>query len=337
MFFIPVILDQLHRLWWPETASLWVVNGLASCAGSLFGNYPTDREICPRLNFRAWLAETSAAWGFQYAAWFVLIAAAIFMPGEWGGAMAAVIVLFLLLHFAVQFGLFLRYLRWTRFIHPPEIRLARLVENTSSRLGVKPGAAWQMAGVQAAAFAFPITGDLVFSTRLLEICTDEEVAAVCAHEMAHLTESRVVLAGRLVGSLVLFPLIFLNPLILRFGIFGLLMAYGGMLALGRLTRWISQRMEKRADRFAVASQLNEGAYARALEKIYRENLLPAVNTNNQQTHPHLYDRLLAAGITPAYPRPARARKLTWVGFVYAVTLGILIATVALRDAFDTVK
>lgn len=199
------------------------------------------------------------------------------------------------------------------------------------------GATWQMAGVQAVAFAFPTTNELVFSDRLLEICTDAEITTVCAHEMAHLTESKTVLTGRLLGSLILFPFIFINPLIHLYGIFGLFVAYVGMFALIRFTRWLSQRMEKRADQFAVSNQLNEGVYARALENIYRENSTPAVNINNKQTHPHLYDRMLATAITPDFPRPPKPQKLTWIGFIYAVAFGFLFVAVYLRGAFDTTK
>ena len=54
-------------------------------------------------------------------------------------------------------------------------------------------------------------------------------------------------------------------------------------------------MEKRADQLALNEQVQEGVYARALEKLYRENKIPAVNVNDKQTHPHLYDRMVAAG------------------------------------------
>ena len=259
------------------------------------------------------------------------------MPEEWGWEMAAVITVYLLIHFAIQFGFFLKYLRLVKFIRQPADRLIHIVEEASARLGVGARATWQMAGVQAAAFAFPTTNELVFSDRLLEICTDEEIAAVCAHEMSHLTEARSVLAGRLLGSLILFPFIFINPLIHLSGIFGLFVTYSGVFVLIRFTRWLSQRMEKRADQFAVSNQLNEGVYARALEKIYRENSIPAVNINNKQTHPHLYDRMVAAGITPDYPRPAKAQRLTWIGFIYAAAFGFLFVAVALRGVFDTTR
>jgi hypothetical protein len=85
-------------------------------------------------------------------------------------------------------------------------------------------------------------------------------------------------------------------------------------------------MEKRADAMAFQEQAKEGVYARALEQLYRANQMPAVNAKNKQTHPHLYDRLVAAGVAPDYPRPAKPRRMTWVGWVVALAcLVVLLA------------
>ena len=97
-----------------------------------------------------------------------------------------------------------------------------------------------------------------------------------------------------------------------------------MIVIAQFARWLSQRMERRADQLALTEQANEGVYACALEKLYQENQMPAVNVNNKQTHPHLYDRMLAAGITPDYPRPTKPKRLTWFGWLYALLFGLLI-------------
>ena len=78
------------------------------------------------------------------------------------------------------------------------------------------------------------------------------------------------------------------------------------------------------------TESDESVYAPALEKLYRENQLPAVNINDRQTHPHLYDRMLAAGISPDYPRPRRPKKMTTVGIAYVSGLGILLGILIVR-------
>jgi hypothetical protein len=66
---------------------------------------------------------------------------------------------------------------------------------------------------------------------------------------------------------------------------------------------LGRKMEKRADSQAAGWEPAAGVYARALEKIYQANLAPAVLRSKRAVHPDLYDRILAAGVTPDYPRP----------------------------------
>jgi hypothetical protein len=71
------------------------------------------------------------------------------------------------------------------------------------------------------------------------------------------------------------------------------------------------RMEQRADQVWREALADPGAYMRSLTKLHEANLLPAVMPGTQ-THPHLYDRLMAGGIQPDFPRPAaplRAKAL----------------------------
>jgi len=324
-FLIPVILNQAHWFFFPDTNQWWISDGIASFLGALLGCYPFDREIFPKLNFRNWRHQVIAGWGVRFGIWIALMAACFLMPESFGSKMLLVAGCYLALHFAIQWGLFLKYLRMVKFLKPAEQRLQQIVNMATMRMNVAVRQTWQLDGPLANAFAFTTTRELVFSNRLLEICTDEEVSAICAHELAHLKESKTVLAGRLLGSLSFFPLIFIIPSIHHFGTTGIFLPYLGMFIIAKFARWLSQRMEKRADQLALSEQPNEGIYAGALEKIYRENQIPAVNVNNKQTHPHLYDRMLAAGITPDYPRPIKPRRLTLFGWLYAFILGAFFA------------
>ena len=310
VFLNPTVLGQLHRACWPESAVGWAINGLAACLGVLLGSFPFDREIFPGLVFAAWLRETVAGWTLRLGVWIALIAGMILMPAEWGWKTILVSGGFLLLQSFLSFGLTTAFLRWMGMVKAPDERLCRITAAASERAGRSPRSVWMMTGVAAQAYAFPFTGELIFSERLLRVCTDEEVATICAHELAHLGEPGRVLAGRFVGSLMFFPLLFLNPCFHSWGMGFLLLPLFSLL-LARFSKWLSLRMERRADQAGTGSQVDEGVYARALEKLYRENQVPAVNINNSQTHPHLYDRMLAAGITPEYPRPARPAKTTW--------------------------
>ena len=303
---------------------------LAAFLGAVLGCFPCDREVFPQLDFRNWLHQAIAGWGIRFGIWGLLILGCVLMPENFGWKMLGIAAGYLLVHFAIQWGLFLKYLRLVKFLTPAENRLQGIVDATATRMNVSVRSIWQLDGLMALAFAFPTTNELVFSRRLLEICSDEEISAICAHELAHLKEGRSVLAGRLLGSLALFPLIFINPSVHQFGILGLLAPYAGLFSIAKFARWMSQRMEKRADALALNEQTQEGVYARALEKIYRENMIPAVNVNDKQTHPHLYDRMISAGITPGYPRPAKPNRLTLLGWIYAFSIGYLFGLLVAR-------
>jgi Zn-dependent protease with chaperone function len=325
MLVIPLLLDQAHRLLLPATTDLWIPNALAAVLGVLAGGYQFDRELYPQMTRKSWIHHVVAGWGIRFGIWIGIGAGIALMPADFGWKMLIVLVVYLVLHFAMQSGFVLWYLRWVGFMHPAGEKLQRIVNECTQRSGARVKATWEMDGVHALAFAFPTTGELVFSKRLLEICSEEEIAAICAHEMAHLAESKLIIAVRWLGSLAILPLIFLTPLMKWGGIVGLLGSFWGYILLNFLAQKFTHRMELRADSKATASQHNEGVYAQALEKLYRENWLPAVNAGNQRTHPHLYDRMTAAGITPDYPRPKPPSKATFLGYVYGMAMGALIA------------
>jgi hypothetical protein len=59
---------------------------------------------------------------------------------------------------------------------------------------------------------------------------------------------------------------------------------------------------------AQTTEGDPGCYAKALERIYKENLMPAA-VAQRTTHPNLYDRMVQAGVTPDFPRPLPASKI----------------------------
>jgi hypothetical protein len=185
----------------------------------------------------------------------------------------------------------------------------------------------------AQAFALPMTRELLFTQRLLDLLTDDEVAAVCAHELGHLTESSSVLWARMIQSLAIFPWVFLNPLMHAFGVnavFGLSIF---MVGVPTVVRRLARKMESRADGIAKANEGDAGTYARALLRLYEDNLAPAALAKKSGTHPDLYDRLLAAGMTPDFPRPAPAKSMAWNGWVVVLLAGLLLGFLAGRLVF----
>jgi len=84
---------------------------------------------------------------------------------------------------------------------------------------------------------------------------------------------------------------------------------------------IARRMEVRSDRLGHAHEGDVGTYAHALEKVHIANLIPAVLKAKRPVHPHLYDRMIAAGFAPDYERP-RPPKESLLAILPLAALGL---------------
>ncbi len=87
-------------------------------------------------------------------------------------------------------------------------------------------------------------------------------------------------------------------------------------------------MEERADQLSARDAAESGTNARALEKIHRSWLLPVVMAGRTKSHPDLYDRMVADGVEPDYPRPPPpARSRIWIACIvsYGVAMAVLFA------------
>jgi Zn-dependent protease with chaperone function len=300
-----------------------VIPAVAGWLGGILATFPLDREILPRFIFRSWLRLVIRSWAIRAGFLGVLVACTILMPAEPSLAMIGISGGLLVYIISLHFGSYMWLLRRLGMLLPPGERLRGIVARTVERMAVREPVTWLLDMPMAQAFAMPNTGELMFSSRLLEIESDEEISAICAHELAHLMESRGVRAGHIAGSLTLYPVIFLRPAA-TFGPSAVCAIVGLVWLSAIFTRKLSRRMEKKADKIAAENQGEAGVYAHALERLYSDSLVPAVSSKNDKMHPHLYDRMLAAGIQPEYPRPSKPEKMAWSGYVVCIAFGILI-------------
>lgn len=323
LWVVPACVTMSCTLLWPDDAPHWGFLLLASAIGTSVGTIPLNVEVFPRIPRRDLLRETAVGWAIRFLMWLVFLTAIALMPEElnvWSLVIAGtVIALCIWWSFGglVWLG---RKLGW--LVAPPE-RLVSVVKGASEKVGTSFKALWLMRSSLAQAYAVPGTGTLLFSTRLLEVLSDEELAAVCAHELGHLSERWTDRYGRLVTWLTFLPWLFFRPMVKSFEVVGLLLLFIPTVAVPRIFRALSHKLELRADRVARANEPDPGVYARALERLYEDGLLPAVNSRKQSTHPHLYDRLVAAGVTPAFPRPKPPSRTAWPGWLFSIALGWL--------------
>jgi Zn-dependent protease with chaperone function len=223
---------------------------------------------------------------------------------------------------------------------PASERLLRAVAAASRATGIEPRAVLVLDLRMANALALPAARTLLFTPRALRALNDAQIAAIARHELAHVSEPPRVVAARAAGAVVLvLAVVSTRP------VSGLLSPEAGLLRLAaavlvlvlalafvRLVMVpLARRMEQRADAIAGAHDREDKEYASALEAIYAANLMPAVGSV-RGAHPHLYDRLVAAGAPPPWPRPAPpSRSRQWTANL--VCLGLTAVTLAVAVAF----
>lgn len=335
LWLLPVDIALAQEMFWPDESPPWVLAVLAGALGAVLGRYPFDRETFPWLQPRAWLHQTFANTTLRFGHWGLFLGAMALMPETLDWRTGALALAFLVLYGFYVWGGLLWCWRKLGLLSPAPERLVRIVSDVSARMNVPPPESWLLHSAASAAFALPFSRSLLFSERLLERHPDDEIAAICAHEMGHLSESKAMLAQRLLGHLLLFfPWLFIRPLLESWGIVAIVVLIAFSWAALRWIQAVGKRLEVRADNIAHRTFDGE-AFARALERLHQDNLLPATMPQKQVTHPDLYDRLLAAGIQPDYQRPGRPARNAWYAVCLGGVLGALIALQVLDFADKT--
>ena len=129
---------------------------------------------------------------------------------------------------------------------------------------------------QPNAFAFPWRQAVAFTSRAVAELTDDELESVALHELGHLAESAAASRIRQATQFVWIPVAAVKPLLGSLGVGGLVAVMIVLFGVMVLVRRFATRMESRSDEHAVANLDQSETYGRALEKIYRIGLIPAV-------------------------------------------------------------
>ncbi len=327
---IPAALTSGFVLLWPENPTPWSLVAFAAALGTTIGTVPMDREVFARIPLKSLWRQAAFTWSLRIGIVLAFLAAMTAMPNDFGWEVAAIFVLTVASYVVWVHSGIIWFGRATGLFAPATDRLQKLAEETASKMNIHFREVLIVRISTAQAFALPGSRRLLFTDRLLELCSDEEVAAICAHELAHLGESKAVRLMRFLRSLVFVPLLLLKPLMNSFGAIPVVALTLIMVLVPRLWLKISRKLEARADQIAKVNESESGSYARALEKVYQDGLVPAVMAPRRQTHPNLYDRMLAAGLTPGFPRPAAAKGIALHGQIVALGAGVLLGFLLVR-------
>jgi Zn-dependent protease with chaperone function len=279
-----------------------------------------------------WLRGAFTLWILMMPHLFVALAVSLAMPFELGLEAALYLAGGAALIVYLAMGGTLALLRLLGLARPASPRLASIVASVAAKTGVRTSGAFELVLPWANAYALPLSGRLGFTDEAIQNLRDEELAAVCAHELGHLSESRGTAAVRLFAIFALYlPLAFAKPLLAdgnpgRFGA-AMLGSYASLF----LVRRVFRRMEVRADKAAHAHEGDKGTYARALARIQEVNAMPLVLHNQAGVHPDLYDRLTAAGEAPSYPRPKPPPRLRALGALGVAAAAAIAGSAALHS------
>ncbi|MHB8417834.1 MAG: M48 family metalloprotease [Myxococcales bacterium] len=214
----------------------------------------------------------------------------------------------------------------------PSAKLRAALERATAGAAVHPRFVAELRLGVFNALALPLGGALVVSRELVDLLDEDELAAVCGHELGHLAEPRSMSLFRAAVNTTLLGACVLAPPLLLTRRWAALAGLGAVfLAVVLLFRPRARVAEVHADETAHRGPHASGVYARALEKIYRANLVPAVMAGRRQAHPHLYDRLLADGVTPNWPRPAPPSKGRARAILAGVSVLAFVAGYGLRE------
>jgi Zn-dependent protease with chaperone function len=283
-----------------------ILTGFVGYSGSAIAFFFAERKLRRGLYpFGAWVRGVLLTWLLLFPHLLLMLLLVLLMPPTFNSTAVGLFITGagLFLFFGVGGGFFIaRLLGLVRPAPPP---LRDLVEETSGAMGIGVRAVYVIPAPVANAFALPLLRCLAFTSQALEILSDKEVSAIAAHELAHLSESRLAKMSRLVVLLACLPLVVIVPLVHSFRewwwpVAGILL---GLILTVRFVLRLSRRLERRADSLAVEQQHDPKIFANALSKLYEANLAPVVEPGKGLLHPHLYDRLVAAGSPPEYARP----------------------------------
>ncbi len=311
---LPFTAIVIRLMLYPDASLPAVIVG--AILGSTLSGLPLDRAAFPSIGLGAWLRSALVLSGLRLGWVFLVLVFAFAMPDTWSLAQLGWSVAFLFASGALSAGLIYRVLVALGAFRPAGERIVRLVGECSAEAGVPVRGVWVFTSPAAYAAALVAQRSLVFSDTTLAENDDEELRAICRHELAHLNESHAVRLLRIAQMpLTLLPFIFTPTFVAAMGTSGILPPLLCWLLCANVFNRLSLRMEKRADT-AAHQNVESPAYARALERIHQRNLVPAVFAKKAaRTHPDLYDRMLAAGVTPSYPRPAPPAEHHWLQLI----------------------
>jgi Zn-dependent protease with chaperone function len=283
---------------------------IAACCGVVFVRTAFERRLRGvRTSSRQWWLELVVLLFVQPA--FVIAVIVLWAAPEKPGPMAFGIVIAVGMLFATT-NAGLEIARALGLARPASARTCAIVDRVAARTGILPRRVYELAMPTANALALPLQRTVCVTDGMLAMLDDEEATAIVAHEVGHVGDRRALMPLTVVA--VFAPPAVLATRLMSSATILWALAFLWIVAVFALRR-LQRRREVHADSAARDALDDPRVYAHALERLYEVNVVPVVGS--RATHPDLYDRMLAAGVVPAYPRPARPSRLRTIAATVA--------------------
>jgi hypothetical protein len=207
-------------------------------------------------------------------------------------------------------------------------RATHAADWAGERVGVRASRVFEMRWPRVTVDAFVFSRYLVVTDAAAELLTDEELFALSIRELTFFQQPWLAGFIRVADSAVIYFMLVciaigstINQHATLLGaVVGFVSAY--------LIRPFTHRAQLKADALAANSAIDPQASLRALEREYELNLRPVVAVSDRARDAHLYDRMVAAGLVPAYPRPLPPSRMRTVTGVVAACATYVVLSVA---------
>ena len=220
------------------------------------------------------------------------------------------------------FGLWIRLAVLLRLARPLEAALQEELNEAARALHV-PLVDGIVAPIPVVNAFAEVPGRMILLTESLRLHLDaEECALVVRQELLLFRARKSALVFRTLGALVHLPLALLFPVQAQLGGTAVLALMGSVVVAIVLLRTVEARVDA-----ARGTPPTGPVYARVLEKIHAINGVPAVLRAPLGGNLSLYERMLEAGVEPAFPKPLPPpRRFLPLLFAFGVALTMLVGT-----------
>ncbi|WP_372365851.1 M48 family metalloprotease [Candidatus Uabimicrobium sp. HlEnr_7] len=174
----------------------------------------------------------------------------------------------------------------------------------------------------ANAFAMTMCGAICVSEKLYRLLDRAQLESIMLHEYQHFEKKQNTARSFFCAVPFLLVSSYYILSVYEVSLYWMIPIFLLIIVIKNIALKIFVREEQEIDAF-VSENMDNKAYASALEKVHEVNLIPAVVTKNL-THPHLYDRMLDSGVTPDFSRPAPPPKNHKMIFVIFLAVMLLV-------------